>query len=752
MRTQTNKSSFVRHSTSQETPVPIFIGLMLHAQTRKKEVVDRMFNLGISMSYDRVLRLSAEIGNTICQHFHMEQVVYPPTMRSRVFTTAAVDNIDHNLSATTAKNSFHGTGISLQQHHTSVDAGLRREISIIGGNAGSRKVGPLSYIYTNVPPVASSVKQPVPKTSLTSLKRNDFKKYAEGDYRWLVNARYLIEQNSDKTSENISWAAYHSRYQDPGDRIITRTALLPLFQVSAHTAAMIKHSMDVVKCAVEHLNTGQTPVLTFDQPLYALAKQIQWKWPNKYGENLFVVMFGGLHIEMAALKIIGNWLQGSGWTQALVQANITRVGKADSLCRATHVMRTRKAHQITAVALYILQHRAYDQYSLTSAQKGQTPVSFEVWCNMRKQCCPQFNYWTTVMQLEVCILTYVRSLREAHFLMYLDALTELVPWLYALDHTNYARWIPVHLRDMTELPKNHPDVFREFNSGHFTVQKTKRVFSPIPIDQAHEQNNACVKGDGGAVGLIDDPGALRGWMVAGPEIARLIEEFENTNLHWSKGVDTHHDDQTESVQISFTKDVRSLVTFFEDKGNQFMEESQDLLVLDTKEIVGPEAVKTVLTAKIGQEQFDEFTKERLIERTESIHDIIRRNKLPLFGTSVCRAHKGKQQLTNLKNNVELFSRLYIGCQNRDGNIDEFFRHENQSCPPSLSDVGRLHIGTRSDLLVCLEDLSEAQSEAPSVTIVVLDGAAIIQMLKPGAAKTFEEYANQMFLPYISVRN
>ena len=51
-----------------------------------------------------------------------------------------------------------------------------------------------------------------------------------------------------------------------------------------------------------------------------------------------------------------------------------------------------------------------------------------------------------------------------------------------------------------------------------------------------------MKGDGGAVGLIDDPGALRRWMVAGPEIARLIEEFENTNLHWSKGVDTHHHD------------------------------------------------------------------------------------------------------------------------------------------------------------------------------------------------------------------
>lgn len=44
----------------------------------------------------------------------------------------------------------------------------------------------------------------------------------------------------------------------------------------------------------------------------------------------------------------------------------------------------------------------------------------------------------------------------------------------------------------------------------------------------------------------------------------------------------------------------------------------------------------------------------------------------------------------------------------------------------------------------LEGLSEAQSEAPKVTIVVVDGAAIVQMPKLGAAGTFEEYAHQIF--------
>ena len=73
---------------------------------------------------------------------------------------------------------------------------------------------------------------------------------------------------------------------------------------------MIKHSFNVIKCAVHHLNPEQIPVITFDQPLYALAKQIQWTWPDEYGEDKYVVMFGGLHIEMAVLKTLGDWLRG----------------------------------------------------------------------------------------------------------------------------------------------------------------------------------------------------------------------------------------------------------------------------------------------------------------------------------------------------------------------------------------------------------------------------------------------------------
>lgn len=77
--------------------------MLLYVQIRKKELVERLFNLGLSISYERVVRLPAEMGYSVCQRFHTEQVVCPLTMRGQLFITATVDNIDHSPSATTAK-------------------------------------------------------------------------------------------------------------------------------------------------------------------------------------------------------------------------------------------------------------------------------------------------------------------------------------------------------------------------------------------------------------------------------------------------------------------------------------------------------------------------------------------------------------------------------------------------------------------------------------------------------------------------
>lgn len=82
-----------------------------------------------------------------------------------------------------------------------------------------------------------------------------------------------------------------------------------------------------------------------------------------------------------------------------------------------------------------------------------------------------------------------------------------------------------------------------------------RRFSSIAIDQAHEQNNALIKGDEGAVGLTENLAALCRWMISGPDVARLITGFEDDTAiitEEKKDQATHFEERREA-QISFAK-------------------------------------------------------------------------------------------------------------------------------------------------------------------------------------------------------
>ena len=81
--------------------------------------------------------------------------------------------------------------------------------------------------------------------------------------------------------------------------------------------------------------------------------------------------------------------------------------------------------------------------------------------------------------------------------------------------------------------------------------------------------------------------------------------------------------------------------------------------------------------RIGEEQFQAFVKEYLIERSKAIDDVIHHNKFKLSNTIQRSVSKSKLQVASLKCDIiELLSKLYIGCQTIERNLEEFFHHEN----------------------------------------------------------------------------
>ena len=95
-----NYLELCHYRLTKETPLPIYVGLESHAKTRKRQLADTLFDLGISIFYDRVLSISADLGSTVCQQYRSENMACLLKMRRDLFSVAAVDNLDHNPSST----------------------------------------------------------------------------------------------------------------------------------------------------------------------------------------------------------------------------------------------------------------------------------------------------------------------------------------------------------------------------------------------------------------------------------------------------------------------------------------------------------------------------------------------------------------------------------------------------------------------------------------------------------------------------
>jgi len=252
--------------------------MMIHGHTRKREFVDILFDLGLSISYDRVLQISMDMAIAAAQQYEYDGAVCPLILRKNLFTTAAVDNLDHNPSSTTAHGAFHGTAISLFQNRVAESDGIMRHKAKLQPTNSKKEIPPLPESYTTLIPVSVKKKDPnIPVLDGTLTSAAQPVKFAiEEEKKWQKTTHRLVKEEVQSIDDPIGWAAFHANTQQPRDFDITITSLLPLFPDDSKSVAMIRHSIDVLHRAVQLLNPGQVPVLTLDQPLYAIAKLIQW--------------------------------------------------------------------------------------------------------------------------------------------------------------------------------------------------------------------------------------------------------------------------------------------------------------------------------------------------------------------------------------------------------------------------------------------------------------------------------------------
>ena len=270
---------------------------------------------------------------------------------------------------------------------------------------------------------------------------------------------------------------------------------------------------------------------------------------------------------MTFIIAIGDSVKRSCRTDIFNRAKFSTVERVESFLVGNKVKQTRCAHQESLAFLTSLETQAFNL-----CNEG---LNFQNWTQQLSSKSATAAFWFTVLELKIFLMMYVLSIREGDFKLFVLCLCNIIPWMFALDYIHYALWLTVHIAELLSLEAENSKKLESFVGKYFTISKSKRTFSKLAIDKAHEQNNKLVTVDGEAIGILAIEATILKWAVARP-ISESCKQlmYLKTNL---------------TKYMTITK-IRN---YF--KTNQ-------------------KAIESVECAKyIGNQQFKLFVRERLIE-------------------------------------------------------------------------------------------------------------------------------------------
>ena len=429
------KGNNFRHSKDNEPPLPVKVGLSIHSKTREKSLIDDLFSMGLSISYERVISIEDNITKSLCKKYNDEEVVCPPDLEPDTFISGAIDNLDHNPTSATSNTAYHGTSISIFQFpNEPMQPKCFKYTEVECDKAPS-----LPESYTQIQPTKEFKPEPpnrIENKSESHEALSDTK--IEGMDLWKLRLANL--STGDDEGDKASFATFFDQ-NSVSSMPKTKSTLLPLINESINSTATVRHCTEVIMRITGVVNPSQKTIITADQPVYTLGKQVQWMYQEKY-QNV-VWLMGPLHIEMSFMNGIGSWLEDSGWIEAFERSNISTPGRIESFLNGSKVKRCRYAHQVSLVALSKLAFEAFENQS--------QHTDFEMWKQEMIESNANFCYWFHVIDMEMLLFAFIRSLRDADFPAFLNALRLITKWIFILNHVHYARWLPVFIKDLEDL-------------------------------------------------------------------------------------------------------------------------------------------------------------------------------------------------------------------------------------------------------------------------------------------------------------
>ena len=363
------------------TPKRVGIGLTVHQATRSEYLLNLLHSAGHSVGIDTVRRIDTTIATGILDKFQKTGVYIPdgiiPYSPGQLIL-ASCDNIDVLEATVDGKNTFHCTQMMVWQRGPTPK---RDDHEVLIEREKSLKKEVLKELH-RLNDVNKTSSRPEPLFQ-TCIEKNDVNSWIEGgterkvaklkDHSWA-----LSRLHGKDTQMVPSWAAFNEIISDETSH--TTPGMMPILQAPADDKDTLVTVLNRFKDITTYLGQDYT-VIAMEQPLYSKAKELAWKYPDKY-KNV-ILLTGDLHILFNFLKVIGQHFDNAGLDDVWIESGLYAQKSTHSMLEGKAYYRAVPGHCIAYEALFRLKWN-----------------KFKGWLQDKSEQAPDEELWRKVSQVE----------------------------------------------------------------------------------------------------------------------------------------------------------------------------------------------------------------------------------------------------------------------------------------------------------------------------------------------------------------
>jgi hypothetical protein len=350
---------------------------------------------------------------------------------------------------------------------------------------------------------------------------------------------------------------------------------------------------------------------------------------------------------------------------------------------------------------------------------------------------PTYKFWCSYLQMVHVMLTFLRATREGDWELHLSAIRCMLPWFFAYDRVNYARYLTIYWTEMNNLPTTHPHVHRHLLAGEFGVQRQKaHGFAKVACDQTIEQTiNRDAKTKGGWTGFTQQKGAVTRWIMSSHARGQITRQCE---LAAGQSIEENvvRKDLDPSARMRNEAMICDVQEYLTTRVNPFTMQNNTLMNISSGAVAREDIKYDLDAAEVrGEAKLNEFLEDRIVKSGgRSVFDPIKANKLKTFAHNNTKTSptKAGNERTALMSSKSLLTRLLVIAQVREVNLEEVLTYELADVPFALGNVdGSM---TKTDKAATMRHVEKQVPELlaphmPGGHALIVDGMVVLRQIK-----------------------